>query len=152
MLFADRFASQTIYVKSLCERAGKEERLRFGACRGGTDLPDCAPSRHAPIRMRLSKHISDTGFCSRREADRLIGEGRVTVNGQRARIGAEVGEGDEVKVDGQALRARSAAKGQRRPVYIALNKPVGIPCTPESAVRGKLVTCLRPRRRASPPG
>src|SRR3546814_10119817 len=94
------------------------ERLRFGACRGGTDLPDCAPSRHAPIRMRLNKHISDTGFCSRREADRLIGEGRVTVNGQRARIGAEVGEGDEVKVDGQALRARSAAKGQRRHVYI----------------------------------
>src|SRR3546814_6915165 len=66
------------------------ERLRFGACRGGTDLPDCAPSRHAPIRMRLNKHIRDTGFCSRREADRLIGEGRVTVNGQRARIGAEV--------------------------------------------------------------
>src|SRR3546814_6763856 len=82
--------------------------------------------------MRLNKHISDTGFCSRREADRLIGEGRVTVNGQRARIGAEVGVGDEVKVDGQALRARSAAKGQRRHVYIALNKPVGITCTTES--------------------
>src|SRR3546814_2369462 len=82
VLFANRFASQTIYVKSLCERAGKEGRLRLGACRGGTDLPDCAPSRHAPIRMRLNKHISDTGFCSRREADRLIGEGRVTVNGQ----------------------------------------------------------------------
>src|SRR3546814_4670286 len=47
----------------------------------------------------LFRSISDTGFRSRREADRLIGEGRVTVNGQRARIGAEVGEGDEVKVD-----------------------------------------------------
>ena len=53
--------------------------------------------------MRLNKHISDTGFCSRREADALIAEGRVTVNGLRARIGAEVGEDDEVKVDGQAL-------------------------------------------------
>ena len=44
--------------------------------------------------MRLNRHIADTGFCSRREADRLIGEGRVTVNGVRARIGAELGEGD----------------------------------------------------------
>src|SRR5687768_12249611 len=93
----------------------------------------CAGAR---TRMRLNKHISDTGHCSRREADRLIGEGRVTVNGQRARIGAEVGEGDEVKVDGQALRARSAAKGQRRHVYIALNKPVGVTTTTESAVVG----------------
>src|SRR3546814_6573978 len=147
-----RFASQTIYVKSLCERAGKEGRLRLGACRGGTDLPDCAPSRHASIRMRLNKHISDTGFCSRREADRLIGEGRVTVNGQRARIGAEVGVGDEVKVDGQALRARSAAKGQRRHVYIALNKPVGITCTTESAVKGTIVDFVGPERRIFPIG
>ena len=65
--------------------------------------------------MRLNKHISDSGYCSRREADRLIGEGRVTVNGQRARVGSEVGDGDEVKIDGQALKARTAAKGQRRP-------------------------------------
>jgi 23S rRNA pseudouridine2604 synthase len=79
--------------------------------------------------MRLNKHISDSGFCSRREADGLIAEGRVTVNAMRARIGAEVGEGDEVKVDGQALRARTAAKGQRKHVYIALNKPVGITST-----------------------
>ena len=49
--------------------------------------------------MRLNKYISDTGFCSRREADGLIAEGRVTVNGLRARVGAEVGEGDEVKVE-----------------------------------------------------
>src|SRR3546814_19369201 len=110
VLFANRFASQTIYVKSLCERAGKEERLRFGACRGGTDLPDCAPSRHAPIRMRLNKHISDTGFCPRREADRLIGEGRVTVNGPRARIGAAGGEGAAGKVGGQPPRAPSRPK------------------------------------------
>src|SRR3546814_6079090 len=121
----------------------KEERLRPGACRGGTDLPDCAPSRHAPIRMRLNKHISDTGFCSRREADRLIGEGRVTVNGQRARIGAEVGEGDEVKVDGQALRARSAAKGQRRHVYIALTKPVGTTCKSGRAHTSELQSLMR---------
>ena len=59
--------------------------------------------------MRLNKYISDTGACSRREADRLIAEGRVTVNGVRARVGAEVGEGDEVLVDGQPLSARAAA-------------------------------------------
>jgi 23S rRNA pseudouridine2604 synthase len=102
--------------------------------------------------MRLNKHISDTGHCSRREADRLIGEGRVTVNGQRARVGNEVGEGDEVHVDGQVLRARSAAKGQRRHVYIALNKPVGITCTTESAVKGNIVDFVDHQQRIFPVG
>ncbi len=102
--------------------------------------------------MRLNKHISDTGFCSRREADRLVGEGRVTVNGQRARIGAEVGEGDEVRVDGQVLKARSAAKGQRKHVYIALNKPVGITSTTESAVKDNIVDFVGHERRIFPIG
>ena len=102
--------------------------------------------------MRLNKHISDTGACSRREADRLIGEGRVTVNGMRARVGAEVGEGDEVKVDGQPLRARSAAPGRRRHVYIALNKPVGITCTTESSVAGNIVDFVGHEQRIFPIG
>ena len=102
--------------------------------------------------MRLNKHISDTGFCSRREADRLVAEGRVTVNGLRARIGAEVGEGDEVKVDGQPLKARTAAKGQRRHVYIALNKPVGITCTTESAVKDNIVDFVGHQQRIFPVG
>jgi len=102
--------------------------------------------------MRLNKHISDSGFCSRREADRLIGEGRVTVNGHRARVGAEVGEGDEVKVDGQALRARSATKGKRRHVYIALNKPAGITSTTESAVLGNIVDFVGHEQRIFPIG
>jgi len=102
--------------------------------------------------MRLNKHISDTGSCSRREADRLIGEGRVTVNGLRARIGAEVGEGDEVRVDGQALRVRSAGKGQRRHVYIALNKPVGVTCTTESAVKDNIVDFVGHEQRIFPIG
>ena len=55
--------------------------------------------------MRVNRYIADTGFCSRREADRLVAEGRVTVNGLRARIGAEVGEGDEVRIDGNKLSA-----------------------------------------------
>ena len=102
--------------------------------------------------MRLNKHISDTGFCSRREADRLVAEGRVTVNGLRARIGAEVGEGDEVKVDGQSLKARTAAKGQRRHVYIALNKPVGVTCTTESGVKDNIVDFVGHEQRIFPIG
>ncbi|MGN6514119.1 MAG: pseudouridine synthase [Lysobacteraceae bacterium] len=102
--------------------------------------------------MRLNKHISDTGACSRREADRLIAEGRVTVNGLRARVGAEVGEGDEVRVDGQPLRVRTAARGQRRHVYIALNKPVGVTCTTESSVKGNIVDFVGHEQRIFPIG
>lgn len=102
--------------------------------------------------MRLNKHISDSGACSRREADRRIAAGRVSVNGLRARIGAEVGEGDEVRLDGQPLPARSAAAGQRRHVYIALNKPVGITCTTESGVKDNIVDCVGHQQRIFPVG
>ena len=102
--------------------------------------------------MRLNKHISETGFCSRREADRLIAEGRVTINGIRGRVGSEVGEGDEVRIDGQKLGVRTAAKGQRRHVYIALNKPVGITCTTESAVKGNIVDFVGHQQRIFPVG
>ncbi|MCY7355790.1 MAG: pseudouridine synthase [Lysobacter sp.] len=102
--------------------------------------------------MRLNKHISDSGHCSRREADQLISEGRVTVNGIRGRIGSEVGEEDEVRVDGQKLAVRSAAKGQRKHVYIALNKPVGITCTTESAVKGNIVDFVGHQQRIFPVG
>ncbi|KQY52640.1 pseudouridine synthase [Lysobacter sp. Root494] len=102
--------------------------------------------------MRLNKHISDTGFCSRREADRLIAEGRVTVNGMRARVGAEVGEGDQVLVDGQKLQVRTAAKGQRKHVYIALNKPVGITSTTESGVKDNIVDFVGHEKRIFPIG
>jgi 23S rRNA pseudouridine2604 synthase len=102
--------------------------------------------------MRLNKHISDTGFCSRREADRLIAEGRVTVNGMHARVGAEVGEGDQVLVDGQKLQVRTAAKGQRRHVYIALNKPVGITSTTESGVKDNIVDFVGHEKRIFPIG
>ncbi|MDR7098338.1 23S rRNA pseudouridine2604 synthase [Lysobacter niabensis] len=102
--------------------------------------------------MRLNKHISDTGYCSRREADRLVAEGRVTVNGLRARVGAEVGEGDTVLVDGQKLQVRTAGKGQRKHVYIALNKPVGITCTTESTVKDNIVDFVGHEKRIFPIG
>ena len=102
--------------------------------------------------MRLNKHISDTGYCSRREADRLIAEGRVTVNGLRARVGGEVGEGDQILVDGQKLQVRTAAKGQRKHVYIALNKPVGVTCTTESTVKDNIVDFVGHEKRIFPIG
>ena len=102
--------------------------------------------------MRLNKFISDTGACSRREADRLIAEGRVQVNGIRARVGAEVGEGDTVLVDGEALRARAAAPGKRRHVYIALNKPPGITSTTEASVKDNIIEFLGHQERIFPIG
>lgn len=102
--------------------------------------------------MRLNRYIADTGACSRREADRLIAEGRVTVNGLRARIGAELAEGDEVRLDGEPLAARSAARGKRRHVYIALYKPVGITCTTEAEVKGNIVDFVGHEQRIFPVG
>jgi 23S rRNA pseudouridine2604 synthase len=102
--------------------------------------------------MRLNKFISDSGHCSRREADRLIAEGRVTVDGVRARVGAELAEGGEVRVDGQPLAARKASAGKRRHVYIALNKPVGVTSTTESGVKGNIVDCVGHEQRIFPVG
>lgn len=102
--------------------------------------------------MRLNKYISETGLCSRREADRLIAAGRVSVNGERGRVAQELVEGDEVRVDGEKLAVRSAAIGKRRHVYIALNKPVGITCTTESAVKGNIVDFVDHEQRIFPIG
>ena len=102
--------------------------------------------------MRLNKYISDSGFCSRREADRLIAEGRVTRNGRSTVMGEAWQEGDEVRVDGEGLRARSVAPGKRRFAYIALNKPVGITCTTERSVAGNIVDFVDHRERIFPIG
>ncbi|CRX66847.1 unnamed protein product [Stenotrophomonas maltophilia] len=105
------------------------------------------------MTTRLNKHIADTGFCSRREADRLIAARRVTVNGHPAGTGAVVGEEDQVLVDGQPLRARVARKpGARRHVYIALNKPVGVTCTTETSVKGNIVDFVGHEQRIFPIG
>ena len=101
---------------------------------------------------RLNKHIAETGFCSRREADRLIADRRVTVNGMPAGMGAVVGEGDEVKVDGQELRVRQKKAGGRKHVYIMLNKPVGITCTTEQAVDGNIIDFIDHQERIFPIG
>ncbi len=102
--------------------------------------------------MRLNKYIADTGFCSRREADRLIAAGHVTLNGERARIGDELADGDVVLVNGEKLVRRTVAAGKRRHVYIALNKPVGITCTTEESVKGNIVDFIGHERRIFPIG
>ncbi len=88
--------------------------------------------------MRLNKYLSDTGFCSRRDADRFIAEGRVTINGQPADLGVQVGESDEVCVNGEVVRAQFK-QGRQVRTYIVLNKPVGITCTTEHEVEGNIV-------------
>lgn len=96
--------------------------------------------------MRLNKFISGTGVCSRREADAWIEAGRVTINGQPATLGTQVGEGDAVCVDGRPVGAA------KQHVYIALNKPVGITCTTERHVVGNIVDFVRYRERIFPIG
>ena len=83
--------------------------------------------------MRLNKYISETGACSRREADKWIEAGRVTLNGQPATLGTQVAQGDEVRVDGDLIGVKKTQ------VYIALNKPVGIICTSESHIKDNII-------------
>ena len=96
--------------------------------------------------MRLNKFISETGVCSRRQADAWIEAGRVTINGTVATLGTQVAEGDAVCVDGQQVGAAKAH------VYIALNKPVGITCTTEQHVEGNVVDFIGHRERIFPIG
>ncbi|KAB2330771.1 23S rRNA pseudouridine(2604) synthase RluF [Cytobacillus depressus] len=83
--------------------------------------------------MRINKFISESGKTSRRGADKLISEGRVTINGKVAKIGSQVEPGDDVRVSGDPIRMA------RNYVYIALNKPVGITSTTEKNVKGNIV-------------
>ena len=99
--------------------------------------------------MRLNKYLSDSGACSRREADTFIEEGRVTINGVPATLGTQVNDGDEVKLDGDVV---GAARKKTRPVYIALNKPVGITCTTERHVAGNIVDFVDHPERVFPFG
>ena len=96
--------------------------------------------------MRLNKFISESGVCSRREADAWISAGRVTVNGKRAALGTQVTEGDAVQMDGKPLAA------SRKDVYIALNKPRGIICTTERHVADNIVAFIGHRERIFPIG
>jgi len=96
--------------------------------------------------MRLNKFISETGVCSRREADKWIEAGRVTCNGQSAVLGTRVDEGDEVCVDGRPIGRK------KKPIYIALNKPTGITCTTEAHVEDNIIDLVAHPERIFPIG
>jgi 23S rRNA pseudouridine2604 synthase len=102
--------------------------------------------------VRLNKFIGESGYCSRREADALIGARRVAINGQTAGLSARVLPDDEVRIDGQVLRPRVAGKAARRHVYIAFNKPVGVTCTTEHEVKGNIVDFIGHEQRIFPIG
>lgn len=80
-------------------------------------------------QTRINKYLSEVGYCSRREADKLIEAGRVTINGSVPEMGTKIAVGDEVRVDGKLI-----SEPKEKPVYIAFNKPEGIVCTTDVGV------------------
>lgn len=87
--------------------------------------------------MRINRWFTDQGLCSRREADRWIEAGRVTINGAPAELGSKVGPEDVVALDGKAVRARA-----QRPIVIAYNKPVGVQCTSDPHVPDNIIAAV----------
>ena len=96
--------------------------------------------------ISLNKYISSTGICSRREADKLIADGRVTINGAATRLGNRVLEGDAVYIDGKLLKPKPAA------LYIAFNKPIGIVCTTDPKERKNIINYIGHPERLFPIG
>jgi 23S rRNA pseudouridine2604 synthase len=97
---------------------------------------------------RLNKYISESGMCSRREADRYIEQGNVFINGKRAKVGDQVKPGDTVKVNGQLIDAQEAEEL----IFIALNKPVGIVSTTEETDKNNIVDYVNHTTRIFPIG
>jgi 23S rRNA pseudouridine2604 synthase len=96
--------------------------------------------------VRLNKYISETGVCSRREADKWIDAGRVTCNGQLAALGTRIVDGDEVCIDGKPIGAK------KKQIYIALNKPVGVTCTTEAHIEDNIIDLIGHHERIFPIG
>ena len=88
------------------------------------------------MEMRLNKYLSDAGVCSRREADRLVEEGRVTIDGKVAVMGQKVLDGQQVAVDGKSVTA------QEKKVILAVNKPIGVVCTTSDKDRAQNIVEL----------
>ncbi|RYY48828.1 MAG: 23S rRNA pseudouridine(2604) synthase RluF [Chitinophagaceae bacterium] len=99
------------------------------------------------MEISLNKFISDSGFCSRREADRYIEECRVTINDKDAHKGNRVKEGDVVKIDGERIGRKKTA-----PVYLVLNKPKGVTCTTDQKDKTNIVEFINYKTRIFPIG
>ncbi len=95
----------------------------------------------------LNKYISASGFCSRREADKLIEQARVTINGELVLPGAKVNTGDVVEIDGEPIKT-----SKKRPIYIAFNKPVGVTSTTDIKDRSNIIYFIGHPKRIFPIG
>lgn len=96
--------------------------------------------------MRLNQYISSSGYCSRRRADRLIKEQRVTVNGESIPFHYRINDGDQVEVDGELIQ------GKENDIYIMLNKPPGVTCTAASHIEGNIIDFMNYPERIFPVG
>lgn len=96
--------------------------------------------------MRINKYISDSGYCSRREADKLIEQGKVTIDGKRANIGSQVLAGQEVRILGETISANT------QPIFIAYNKPVGVVSTTDPDDRNNIIDAIGHDERIFPIG
>lgn len=95
---------------------------------------------------RLNKYLSEAGFCSRREADKLIEQNRVTINGKVPPMGEKVNPGDKVRVDGVEVKVKLVKK------YLAFNKPMGIECTTNQNVKNNIIDFINYPERIFPIG
>ena len=96
--------------------------------------------------IQINKYISNSGFCSRREAEKLIEQARVTINDELVLLTARVFPGDEVAIDGERI------KNKQKPIYIALNKPVGITSTTDQGDRSNIISFMNHPKRIFPVG
>ena len=96
---------------------------------------------------RINKFLSETGYCSRREADKLLDSGRITINGIVPELGTKVSSRDEVRVDGKLIHDK-----KEKPIYLAFNKPVGIECTTNLDVKYNIVDFINYPKRIFPIG
>lgn len=97
--------------------------------------------------IRINKFLSEVGYCSRREADKLLEQGRITINGKIPELGTKVLPTDEVRVNGQLVSEKDEPK-----IYLAVNKPAGIECTTNQSVRGNIVDFINYPERIFPVG
>lgn len=98
-------------------------------------------------KTRINKFLSETGYCSRREADKLLEQGRITINGKTPELGTKVSVEDEIRVDGKLIREKTS-----KPVYLAFHKPVGIECTTNQSVKNNIVDYINYPKRIFPIG
>lgn len=96
---------------------------------------------------RINKFLSESGYCSRREADKLIDAGRVTINGIVPEMGTKITSKDEVRVDGVLIN-----ENKEKRIYLAFHKPVGIECTTNQSVRDNIVDYINYPERIFPIG